>query len=181
MERKPSFFARFGLALRVLFSAELGASVRQLMQGEPALPAPEPEPEPEPAPPPVVEATPDAALQLLGLLQREGRFIDFLEEDVSAFSDADIGAAARVVHEGCKKALAEHFDVAPVRSEEEGSSVELPKGFDATEVRVTGNVVGEPPFKGTLQHRGWRIGEVRLPKIAAGHDLHVVAPAEVEL
>ena len=181
MERKPSFFARFGLALRVLFSAELGASVRQLMQGEPALPAPEPEPEPEPAPPPVVEATPDAALQLLGLLQREGRFIDFLEEDVAAFSDAEIGAAARVVHEGCKKALGEHFDVAPVRSEEEGSSVELPKGFDATEVRVTGNVVGDPPFTGTLQHRGWRIAEVRLPKIAAGHDLHVVAPAEVEL
>lgn len=181
MERKPSFFARFGLALRVLFSAELGASVRQLMQGEPALPAPEPE-EPKAAePPPVVEATPDAALQLLGLLQREGRFIDFLEEDVSAFSDADIGAAARVVHEGCKKALAEHFDVAPVRSEEEGASVELPKGFDATAIRVTGNVVGDPPFKGTLQHRGWRVAEVRLPKIAAGHDLRVVAPAEVEL
>lgn len=181
MERKPSFFARFGLALRVLFSAELGASVRQLMQGEPALPPPEPEPEPEPAPPPVVEATPDAALQLLGLLQREGRFIDFLEEDVSGFSDADIGAAARVVHEGCKKALTEHFEVAPVRTEEEGSSVQLPEGFDASEVRVTGNVVGDPPFQGTLQHRGWRVKEVRLPKIAAGHDLHVVAPAEVEL
>ncbi|MEM9070306.1 MAG: DUF2760 domain-containing protein [Myxococcota bacterium] len=183
--RKPSFFARIGIAFRVLFSAELGLGVRQLIEqgSAPALPEPEPEPqpEPEPEPPPVVAARPDAALQLLGLLQREGRFIDFLQEDVSAFSDDEIGAAARVVHEGCKKAVDEHFEIEPVRDDEEGASVELPKGYDAGEVRVVGNVVGEPPFRGTLQHRGWRAAKVSLPKIAEEHDVAVLAPAEVEL
>lgn len=178
----PSFFARLLLAFRVLFSAELGGAVRRLTSGDaPALPKPEPEPEPEPEPPPLTEAPPDAALQLLGLLQREGRFIDFLEEDVRSFSDEEIGAAARVVHEGCNKALREHFDIVPIRSEEEGSKVELPAGFDPREVRLVGNVVGEPPFVGTLQHRGWRVTRVELPKIAEDHDVSILAPAEVEL
>ncbi len=183
---KPSFFARMLLAIRVLFSAKLGAAVSQITSGgELALPNPEPEPkpepEPEPEPPPLTEASPDAALQLLGLLQREGRFVDFLEEDVRSFSDEEIGAAARVVHEGCKKALREHFDMAPIRSEEEGSKLELPVGFDAREVRLVGNVIGEPPFVGTLQHRGWRVTRVELPKIAEDHDVSILAPAEVEL
>ncbi|WP_019374484.1 DUF2760 domain-containing protein, partial [Melaminivora alkalimesophila] len=106
----------------------------------------------------VVEKTietvsPAAALQLLALLQRQARFVDFVQEDVAGYSDAEIGAAARVVHEGCRKVLAEHFALAPVRSEEEGSRITLPVGFDATAVRVSGNVVGQPPFAGTLAHR----------------------------
>ncbi|HSN24431.1 MAG TPA: DUF2760 domain-containing protein, partial [Methylomicrobium sp.] len=88
---------------------------------------------PGPAPEPVIlkESTPDAALQLLGLLQQQARFIDFIKEDLSAFNDADIGVAARVVHEGCKKVIQEHFTLEPVRSEQEGSKVTLPRGFDA--------------------------------------------------
>ena len=31
------------------------------------------------------------------MLQREGRLIDFLQEDLAAFPDADVGAAARAV------------------------------------------------------------------------------------
>jgi hypothetical protein len=127
------------------------------------------------------DAEPDAALQLLGLLQQEGRLVDFLEEEVSAYSDAEVGAATRVVHEGCRKALRQHFTLAPVRPEAEGSRVTLPEGFDAAAVRLTGNVVGRAPFTGRLTHRGWRVTEVRLPSVAAGHDLSVVAPAEVEL
>ena len=178
----PSFFARLILAFRVLLSAKLGAAVSQLTADEvPSLPKPEPEPEPEPEPPPLTEASPDAALQLLGLLQREGRFVDFLEEDVGRFSDEEIGAAARVVHEGCKKALAEHLEIVPIRSEEEGGKVQLPAGFDPREVRLVGNVVGEPPFVGTLQHRGWRVTRIELPKIAEDHDVSILAPAEVEL
>lgn len=107
--------------------------------------------------------------------------MDFLEEDVSAFSDAEVGTAARVVHEGCRKALREHFTLEPVRSEPEGERVTVQAGFDASEIRLTGNVVGEPPFTGTLQHRGWRVREAHLPKLAAEHDPHVVAPAELEL
>lgn len=185
----PGFFVRlFFLAwvayFRTLFDAEFAAGVARLREGRPALPPP-PEPEaekkPEPAKPVLREATPDAALQLLSLLQREGRFVDFLEEDVASFSDAQVGAAARVVHEGCRKALREHVPVAPVRSEDEGSKITLEKGYDAKSIRLTGNVTGEPPFRGTLAHRGWRATEVKLPKMAEGHDPRVLVPAEVEL
>jgi hypothetical protein len=136
-----------------------------------------------PAPEPVVlkEATPDAALQLLGLLQKEARFIDFIKEDVSAYSDADIGVAARVVHEGCNKAINEHFSLAPVRSEQENSKITLPQGFDAATVRLTGNIVGAAPFTGTLIHKGWQVTGIRLPKLTQGHNANIVAPAEVEL
>ena len=136
-----------------------------------------------PAPEPVVlkEATPDAALQLLGLLQKEARFIDFIKEDIAAYGDADIGIAARVVHEGCNKAINEHFTLAAVRSEQEGSKITLAQGFDAAAVRLTGNIVGAAPFTGTLVHKGWQVTGIRLPKLTAGHNAAIVAPAEVEL
>ena len=191
----PSLLSRLALAVSVLFQPALAARVRDLRDGvaEPA-PAPQPAPvtvtapEPTPAPAPAPAQAPqlrtaphEAALQLLGLLQRDARFIDFIEEDVKAYSDADIGAAARVVHEGCRKVLREHFSIQPLRSENEGSRVTLPEGFDAAAVRVTGNVVGKAPFTGTLSHRGWRATDTRLPKLAAGHDAAILAQAEVEL
>jgi hypothetical protein len=136
-----------------------------------------------PAPEPVIlkEATTDAALQLLGLLQKEARFIDFIKEDVSSYSDADIGVAARVVHEGCNKAVNEYFTLETVRSETEGKQVILNKGFDASEVRLIGNVVGQAPFKGSLVHQGWKVTNIRLPKLTEGHNANIVAAAEVEL
>jgi len=136
-----------------------------------------------PAPEPIVlkESTPDAALQLLGLLQKEARFIDFIKEDVSAYGDADIGIAARVVHEGCNKAINEYFTLETVRTDQEGSKVTLAKGFNASEVRLTGNIVGKAPFTGTLIHKGWKVSNIRLPKLTEGHDASIVAAAEVEL
>ncbi|MGR9052396.1 MAG: DUF2760 domain-containing protein [Gammaproteobacteria bacterium] len=136
-----------------------------------------------PAPEPVVlkEATPDAALQLLSLLQKEARFIDFIKEDVTAYGDADVGIAARVVHEGCNKVINEHFKLATVREEQEGSKITLPKGFDAAAVRLTGNIVGEAPFTGSLVHKGWQVTEFRMPKLTSGHNAKIIAPAEVEL
>lgn len=191
----PSFFTRLFLAwvayFRVLVDPEFAAGVVQLREGRLALPPPEEKgkkeeveaEKPKKAPAPVVlkEATPDAALQLLALLQREGRFVDFLQEDVSGFSDADIGAAARVVHDGCKRAIDEHFTIEPVDPREEGTSVKIEKGFDARAIRLTGNVVGDPPYQGSLSHRGWRCTDVRLPKMSEGHDPKIIAPAEVEL
>ncbi len=191
----PSLLSRLALAFSVLFQPALAARVRDLRDGvaEPApqpapapvtvaAPAPAPAPAPAAPPPaPLREAPHEAALQLLGLLQREARFIDFIEEDVKAYSDADIGGAARVVHEGCRKVLREHFSLEPLRSEAEGSRITLPEGFDAAAVRVTGNVVGKAPFTGTLSHRGWRATDTRLPKLAAGHDAAILAQAEVEL
>lgn len=126
-------------------------------------------------------ATDTAALQLLGLLQREARFVDFVQEDVAAYSDAEIGAAARVVHAGCRKVLAEHVTLAPVRPEAEGSRITLEAGFDAAAVRLTGNVVGQPPFTGTLGHRGWRASALRLPQLTDAKAAAVLAQAEVEL
>ncbi len=136
-----------------------------------------------PAPEPVIlkEATPDAALQLLSLLQKEARFIDFIKEDVTSYSDADIGIAARVVHEGCNKAINEHFTLAAIRNEQEGSKISLPQGFDAGAVRLTGNITGAAPFTGTLIHKGWQVTNIRLPKLTQGHDAAILAAAEVEL
>ena len=192
-DERPSFFARLFLAwiayFRTLFDSEFAAGVARLRHA-PALSAgseseerPKAAEERRPTPKPIVlkEATPDAACQILGIFQREGRLVDFLQEDVSSFSDADIGAAARVVHEGCRKALDEHFEVEPVRSEEEGAKITLEEGFDATRIRLTGQVVGEPPYSGTLSHRGWCVTGVKLPQLTEQHDPKVLAPAEIEL
>ena len=187
-EPGPGFLTRLILALgfflRFLFDREFAGAVALIGKEEKPRSALEPliaESKLPSAPPPLKEAPPDSALQLLGLLQQEGRFIDFIEEDVTQFSDADIGAAVRVVHKGCRKALRDHITTEPVRNEQEGTRVTLPAGFDASSVRLTGNVVGQPPFTGTLIHRGWRVKSIRLPKIADGHDANVLAPAEVEL
>ena len=127
------------------------------------------------------ESTPDAALQLLSLLQQEARFIDFVQEDLTSASDADIGAVARVIHEGSKKTINDYFSLQPLRSEEEETRITLESGFNASEIRLTGNVVGEAPFTGTLVHRGWKASSTKLPKLAPGHDTSIIAPAEVEL
>lgn len=188
-----SFFSRLGLAFSLLGDGRLAARLQALRDGAPApvqapaapvaAPAPVATPAPAPAPAPVVRATADvdAALQLLALLQRDARFVDFLQEDITPYSDAEVGGAARMLHGGARKVLQETFDLEAVRSEAEGSRLTLPAGFDAAAVRVTGNVVGQPPFTGTLQHKGWRATAVRLPALTEGHDTRVIAPAEVEL
>ncbi|WP_445228641.1 DUF2760 domain-containing protein [Duganella rhizosphaerae] len=183
----PSFFSRISIAIgaffRALSDADYAARLARMDDApQPAAaPVAAPAPAPAPAPTPLRVATPDAALQLLSLFQREARLIDFTQENLSAYSDADIGAAARVVHEGCSKVLREHFTIEAVRSEAEGSRVVLEEGFDASAVRLTGNVVGSAPFRGALSHRGWRASNVRLPKLAEAHDAAILAPAEVEL
>ena len=125
--------------------------------------------------------TDTAALQLLGLMQREARFVDFIQEDVASYSDAEIGAAARVVHEGCRKVLKEHFKLVPVRDEAEGSRITVAPGFDTTAIRLTGNVVGQAPFTGTLTHRGWKVSQMQLPQLTDEKAAEIVAQAEVEL
>jgi len=177
-EALPSFFQRIPLAFGAFFSVlgqpAFAARVIALRLPEAAAPVPA-------APPHMKEATPDAAMQLLGLLQRDARLIDFTQEDLSQHTDADIGGVARVLHEGCCKVLREHFTILPVRTESEGSRLTLPAGFDARAMRLTGNVVGQAPFTGTLCHRGWRVTDTRLPKLADSHDVTVLAQAEVEL
>ncbi len=138
---------------------------------------------PAPVPEPVVlkEATPDAALQLLSLLQKEARLVDFLMEDVTQFQDHEVGVAARVVHEGCNKVLADIVELEPVRTEAEGDKITLAPGFDAGSVRLTGNIQGQAPFTGVLTHKGWRAKALHLPKLTEKHNAQIIAPAEVEL
>lgn len=147
------------------------------------LPAPAPAPALPPAPSEndLAKATTRGAVQLLALLQREGRLIDFLEEDITSYTDAQVGAAVRDIHKGCKKALAEHVHVEPVLAQLDGAPVAVEPGFDPSRIKLVGNVVGQPPWKGILRHPGWRGAGVSLPDPTPSADPTVIAPAEVEL
>ncbi|MGL6097851.1 MAG: DUF2760 domain-containing protein [Fimbriiglobus sp.] len=146
---------------------------------------------PAAAPPPVVAAAPQKPatppkptgepLRLLTLLQEEARLVDFLLEDISAANDAQVGAAVRDIHRKAQATLKQHVTVEPVLAGAEGDRVTVPVGFDPSAVRVVGNVTGQPPFSGELQHPGWKVTELKLPPTAAGQDLFVVQPAEVHV
>jgi hypothetical protein len=131
------------------------------------------------APTPASDTT-DRATQILALLQRDGRLIDFLMEDLAAYPDAQIGAAARDVHAGCREALSRYVTLTPVFDDEEGGAVTIERGTDPARVKVVGNVVSTPPFNGILRHRGWEATRVELPPLA-GTGRTIVAPAEVEI
>src|SRR5262245_21932675 len=179
---------------RLLFGRKLPAEAARFLP-EDALPKRLPEPAREkpvqkavetPVEKPAEKAKPtqlqrDGALSLLALLQREGRFVDFVRDSVDGASDADIGAAAREVHRGCRKVLDQILTFEPVMPGAEEEKVSVPKGFDPAEVRLIGEAKGEPPFRGTLRHHGWRVVDAKLPTLADGIDRTVIAPAEVEL
>ena len=133
-------------------------------------------------PPPANQAEAEI-VSFLATLQEKGRFVDFLMDDVSAYGDAEVGAAARVVHEGCRAALREHLDIAPIRTESEGSRVTVPENYRADEYRLVGKISGKAPFAGHLVHRGWKTEKVKLPRVLRSSEdrLPTIAPAEVEL
>ncbi len=122
-------------------------------------------------------------ISFLATLQAKGRLVDFLMDDINAYNDAQVGAAARVVHAGCKSVLAEHFRIHPVREEKEQSQVVVPADYPADEYRLLGKISGQAPFTGALVHHGWKTDFVKLPTILRGSAdrLPAIAPAEVEL
>jgi hypothetical protein len=132
-------------------------------------------------PPPKPVKPSGAPLRLLRLLQRDGRFLDFVLEDVGAFEDAQIAAAVRELQPHWRATLREHLDLEPARAEAERSTVEVPPGFDPSAVQLTGNVTGQPPFRGTLKHPGWRVKEMKVLTPPEGQDEFLLQPAEVEL
>lgn len=135
-------------------------------------------------PPPKEEkpAKPSGApLRVLALLQREGRLVDFLLEHIQEYPDNQIGAAVRDIHRQCSAALKEHLVLEPVLPRSEGDQVEVPVGFDPASIQLIGNVTGQPPFRGTLRHHGWRVKDLKLVPPPAGQDEFVLQPAEVEL
>jgi hypothetical protein len=173
VEQQPGFFARLGLAFKVLGDAQLAGKVNALIN--------KPEPKIEAAKTPAQEKVHASGLFVLSMFQQEGRLIDFLQQDVAAFSDEEVGAAARVVHGGCRKALDRLVTTARIMKDDEGATVNVPAGFDSNRIRLTGNVTGQPPFKGVLKHHGWSATELKFPTLAENMDYRVLAPAEVEL
>jgi Domain of unknown function (DUF2760) len=123
----------------------------------------------------------DRAVQMLALLQRDGRLIDFLAENISPYSDAQLGAAVRTIHGACRKVLEHYVKLEPILNSEEDQPVTVEGGFDPAAIKLLGNVTGEPPIRGVLRHRGWHVKEVNLPPLPQGSGRMVIAPAEVEL
>jgi len=170
-----SFFGVFG-------NAEFAKSVEQLLSGKqltaetPATPPPTPKP---PAPKKPVRSD---AVSLLSALQREARLLDFLQESIADYDDAQIGAAVRDIHRDSAAVIQRMFAPAAVVADDEGASLEIPAGYDPAEFRLTGNVAGDPPHQGTLQHHGWKATRCDLPQWTGGEAaVNVIAPAEVEV
>ena len=161
------FFLAFQCFFRILFSREFSLRVKELRQ---------PPPEQAEEEPVAVEA-----VRVLALFQREGRLVDFLREDVTPYDDAQIGAAARSVHQGCSKVLDEYFEIVPVRDEQEEAAVTVEDGFDPSAIQLIGEVSGQPPYRGTLKHHGWRAARATLPPVPEGQDQTIVASAEIEI
>jgi hypothetical protein len=167
------------LALAILILIGVVLQPRQTMP--PRTPAAEPA---RPAPERPQASNADAEIvHFLAMLQEKGRLVDFLMDDINVYSDAQVGAAARVVHAGCASVLQEHFRINPVCTEEEGSTVQVPAGYSADEYRLVGKIAGPAPFSGVLVHRGWKTDMVKLPQLlrSVADQLPAIAPAEVEV
>lgn len=119
--------------------------------------------------------------QLLTILQKEGRFVDFLQEDIEQFDDAQIGAAARQVHGGCREALKGYLGIKPVIDAAEGSEVEIDADFDPSKIKLMGKIKGKPPYRGIVMHPGWRFSTIKLPDISTQKQSEIITPAEVEI
>ena len=175
---------RWKYAFRAFFSLIFHGRIADDILAEFRAPAPA---RVAPAPPPPVETRVETrvesnarAAQILAILQRDGRLVDFLMEDLAAYSNDQVGAAVRDVHRGCRQALAKYATLAPVFDAAEGSTVTVEAGSDAARVKVVGNASGSPPFRGVLRHRGWDATRLELPPLpATAHS--VLAPAEVEI
>lgn len=171
----------FRVFFLVLFRAGMAEEVAKLLAGKPA-PQPKVEEPPKPRPAAKPEPQRSDALNLLATLQREARFVDFIQEPLEGYADAQIGAAARQVHDDCGKVLERLFALKTVVAEPEGAEMEVPAGFDAGRFRLTGNVAGSAPFRGRLVHHGWEASQCQLPSwTGSAASARVVAPAEIEI
>jgi Domain of unknown function (DUF2760) len=183
------FWERVAFAFRcflsILFRTEIPNDIAQKLV-KPAGPV-SPAPTAAPSVSPLKEVQPpasedfDRAVQMLALLQRDGRLIDFLAENISAYPDVQLGAAVRTIHDTCRQVLDQYVKLEPVLDSEEDQPVTVQAGFDPAAIKLIGNVTGEPPVRGLLRHKGWRVKEVSLPPLPLATGRMVVAPAEVEL
>jgi hypothetical protein len=181
---------RIIIAIRVFFAVliqgQIAAQVEDVLKKrglpQPTTAAELPRAEDRPAKPAAKIAGRSEAVTLLATLQREARLVDFVKEPLTGYSDAQIGAVARDVHRDCGAVLQRLFNLCPVVEQEEGAEIEVPSGFDAGRFHLTGNVVGEPPFRGRLAHHGWIATACNLPAWTGSKEsATIIAPVEVEL
>ena len=183
------FWGRVAIAFRcffsILFHGDIPNDIAR-MRVQPAGDVPQtpaaqaPVPRPKEMERPAPEAF-DRAVQMLALLQRDGRLIDFLAENISPYADAQLGAAARTIHESCRKVLEQYVKLEPILNSEEDQPVTLQSRFDPAAIKLLGNVTGQPPIRGVLRHKGWQVTDVNLPPLPQGSGRMVIAPAEVEI
>lgn len=142
-----------------------------------------PIPSPVPIRPPAPSANQAEAeiVAFFALLQEKGRLVDFLMDDITSYEDAEVGAAARVIHQGCRQVLQEYFKISAISDAQEGAQITVPAGYAVDQYRIVGKLTGGPPFTGTLLHKGWKTESVKLPRIVRAERLPSIAPAEVEL
>jgi hypothetical protein len=178
-----NIWERVVFAFRCFFSILFHAEIPDDISGKlvkSVAPAAPPAARLKESPPPAAESL-DRAVQMLALLQRDGRLIDFLAENIAAYPDVQLGAAVRNIHESCGQSLERYVTLEPILDSEEEQPVTVPAGFDPASIKLIGNVVGAPPVRGILRHRGWRVKQLNLPPLPHGDARMVVAPAEVEL
>ena len=177
-------FQAISLFFKVLFDREFAAMLRKICSGENLSAPAATDVAPKPASAPAKPKTParSEAITLLATLQREARFVDIVMEPLGDYSDAQVGAATRDVLRDCGKALERLFAIRPVVEAEEGAAHETPAEVDAVRYRLTGNVAGQPPYRGQLVHHGWQATRCELPKWTGKDDAAlIVAPVELEL
>jgi hypothetical protein len=171
------FGARVSYAFRSFFALLFSGELPQDVVRAAAAPG---TPEAAPAVAAVAVDDGDRAVQLLAILQRDGRLVDFFQEDISPYTDAQVGAAARDVHEQCRATLARYVSLEPVMSEAEGARVRVDSG-DPARVKLVGAVASGATQDGVVQHRGWRVTRVALPPLPQEAERRIVAPAEIEV
>jgi len=171
---------KIGLAFRCFFNLLFGGELSDAVLAELGLAKKAAAPAKPAAPPAPARTAADGALQLLGILQRDSRLVDFLMEDIKAYSDDQVGAAVRELHDQCRDTVTRYVTLQPVIDGVEGTFAKAPSS-DPNEVKFVGNVPAKPPAGGTLRHKGWRAAKIDLPALTAQQDAAILAPAEIEI
>lgn len=178
---------RIGLAFRmffgILFSREVADRVAQpTATAEPVRIESTPVAVVQAAPVKPPQPTRSDAITLLEALQREARFLDFVQESLDAYDDAQVGAAVREIHRGSQAVLKRFFAIKPVLEVEEGSRYEVSADGEPGLYRLVGQVPESRPVTGTVTHSGWQAQKCELPQWTGRPVLErVIAPAEIEI
>lgn len=178
------------------YSAIALATLQLILQmlnigGRKAVPPVQEQPEPQPELPaaaiqaPTSDESDAAVVQFLARLQEKGRLVDFIMDDIAAYDNESVGAAARIVHQGCCEVLHDCFTIEAIHEGEEMEAVSLADTYDSNSYRLIGKVPDSAPYNGLVLHRGWKTTQVKLPQLANTTDnpalRAVIAPAEVEI